>query len=129
MDHAPVARPPFIRVTLPQRTRSDGVPGGTAAQPDASGTLATVPSDWEHDVRRRLAAGEDHALNEVYEQYSSFVYGLALRVIGDPRAAEDIAQDVFVFVWEHPEAFDPARVAANLARDTRAPARRRLRAA
>ncbi len=37
------------------------------------------------------------------------MYGLALRVIGDPRAAEDIARDVFLFVWERPEAFDPAR--------------------
>jgi RNA polymerase sigma factor (sigma-70 family) len=82
---------------------------GSPAQPDLSPALAAVPSDWEHDVRDRLAAGEDHALNEVYEQYSSFVYGLALRVIGDPRAAEDIAQDVFLFVWERPEAFDPAR--------------------
>jgi RNA polymerase sigma factor (sigma-70 family) len=82
---------------------------GTAAQPDLSSAPATVPSDWEHDVRDRLAGGDDRALNEVYEQYSSFVYGLALRVIGDPRAAEDIAQDVFLFVWERPEAFDPAR--------------------
>jgi RNA polymerase sigma factor (sigma-70 family) len=84
-------------------------PVGTAAQPDISPRLATAPSDWEHDVRDRLAAGEERALNEVYEQYSSFVYGLALRVIGDPRAAEDIARDVFLFVWERPEAFDPAR--------------------
>jgi RNA polymerase sigma factor (sigma-70 family) len=82
---------------------------GTADQPDLSSAPATSPSDWEHDVRDRLAAGDDRALNEVYEQYSSFVYGLALRVIGDPRAAEDIAQDVFLFVWERPEAFDPAR--------------------
>lgn len=82
---------------------------GTAPQPDLGAGLGAVPSDWEHEVRRRLATGEEQALTEVYEQYSSFVYGLALRVIGDPRAAEDVAQDVFLFVWERPEAFDPTR--------------------
>src|SRR5262245_33723940 len=66
-------------------------------------------SDWERAVRDRLASGDDSALGEVYDQYSSFVYGLAVRVIGDTRAAEDVSQDVFLHLWEHPEAFDPAR--------------------
>jgi len=56
-----------------------------------------------------LIAGEEGALNEIYDQFSSFVYGLALRVIGDARAAEDVSQDVFVSVWERPDAFDPHR--------------------
>jgi RNA polymerase sigma-70 factor (ECF subfamily) len=73
-------------------------------------TEMVVPtSDWEAAVRTRLLAGEDAALGEVYDQYSSFVYGLAQRVIGDPRAAEDVSQEVFLHIWEHPEAFDPAR--------------------
>src|SRR6185312_13508699 len=45
----------------------------------------------------------------VYDQYSSFVYGLAVRVIGDQRAAEDVSQDVFVGFWQRPAAFDPDR--------------------
>ena len=49
------------------------------------------------------------ALAEIYDQYASFVYGLALRVIGDARAAEDVSQDVFVGLWERPAAFDPDR--------------------
>jgi RNA polymerase sigma factor (sigma-70 family) len=66
-------------------------------------------SDWEVGVRARLLAGDDDALADVYDQYSSFVYGLAVRVIGEGRAAEDVSQEVFLHVWEHPEAFDPAR--------------------
>jgi RNA polymerase sigma-70 factor (ECF subfamily) len=65
--------------------------------------------DWELSVRKRMASGDESALTEVYDQYASFVYGLALRVIGDPRAAEDVSQDVFVAIWERPEAFDPER--------------------
>jgi RNA polymerase sigma-70 factor (ECF subfamily) len=66
-------------------------------------------SAWERAVRARLADGDDAALGEVYDQYSSFVFGLAQRVIGDARAAEDVSQDVFLHVWEHPDAFDPER--------------------
>jgi RNA polymerase sigma-70 factor, ECF subfamily len=67
------------------------------------------PSDWEPSVRARLEARDEAALGEVYDQYSSFVYGLALRVIRDARAAEDVSQEVFLHIWEHPEAFDPER--------------------
>ena len=72
-------------------------------------TRVVVSSDWERDVRQRLVANDEAALAEIYDQYASFVYGLALRVIGDARAAEDVSQDVFVGLWERPAAFDPDR--------------------
>jgi RNA polymerase sigma-70 factor (ECF subfamily) len=78
------------------------VPAGFRAASEASGS-------WEREVRLRLLAGDHAALAEVYDQYSSLVYGLAYRVIGDARAAEDVSQDVFVGLWERPDAFDPSR--------------------
>src|SRR5690349_22429715 len=64
---------------------------------------------WEQAVRARLVARDECALADLYDQFGSFVYGLSARVIGDRRAAEDVTQDVFLYVWEHPEAFDPQR--------------------
>ena len=81
----------------------------SARQHDRSAPARAVPSQWETDIRRRLAAREEGALGEVYDQYASFVFGLALRVIGEQRGAEDVSQEVFVSVWERPEAFDPGR--------------------
>jgi RNA polymerase sigma factor (sigma-70 family) len=72
------------------------------ARPVAAGT-------WERDVRERLVGGDGAALAEIYDQYSSFVYGLALRVIGDACAAEDVSQDVFIALWDRPATFDPER--------------------
>jgi RNA polymerase sigma-70 factor (ECF subfamily) len=66
-------------------------------------------SDWEREMGTRLTARDDTALADLYDQYGSFVYGLAARVINDRRAAEDVTQDVFLYVWEHPDAFDPER--------------------
>jgi RNA polymerase sigma factor (sigma-70 family) len=72
-------------------------------------TWARAPGEWERAVRGRLIASEPDALAEVYDQYASFVFGLARRVIGEPRGAEDVTQEVFVALWERPEIFDPAR--------------------
>src|SRR3712207_5255431 len=64
---------------------------------------------WETSVVARVAAGDDAALAEIYDQYAGSVYGLVLRVTRDQTAAEDITQDVFVWFWEHSDRFQPAR--------------------
>ena len=66
-------------------------------------------TSWELSLRQRLLAGDESALSEIYDQYSSFVFGLAARVTNDRRAAEDVTQEVFVTVWERPAVFDPER--------------------
>ena len=66
-------------------------------------------TSWELSLRQRLLAGDESALSEIYDQYSSFVFGLACRVTNDRRAAEDVTQEVFVGVWERPAVFDPER--------------------
>ena len=64
---------------------------------------------WEQCTRERLIAGDEAALGECYDQFASFVYGLILRVVRDPKAAEDITQDVFLCLWEKPAIFDPEK--------------------
>src|SRR2546421_1941504 len=79
--------------------------------PRRAGSRMTVVEGtaWEHDVKERLIARDPGALTEMYDQFGSYVFGLAARVIGDRRAAEDVTQDVFLSMWERPEAFDPER--------------------
>jgi RNA polymerase sigma-70 factor (ECF subfamily) len=61
------------------------------------------------ELAARLVAGDESALTEAYERYSGLVFGLARRVLADETMAEEVTQEVFVFLWEHPERFDPAR--------------------
>lgn len=63
----------------------------------------------ERSLAHRLVAGDEAALGELYDLHSAFVHGLALRVIGDRQAAEDITQDVFVRFWQDPTRYDPDR--------------------
>ncbi len=56
----------------------------------------------------RLAAGDDRALADVFDQLAPSVYGGALRVLGNGSAAQDVVQDVFVELWRHPDRYNPA---------------------
>ncbi|MEV4314404.1 sigma factor [Actinocrispum sp. NPDC049592] len=61
------------------------------------------------EVHRRIVYGDEDALAEVYTSYSRMVFTVALRVIRDPGAAEDVTQDVFAYLWDRPLSFDPGR--------------------
>ena len=57
----------------------------------------------------RLAAGDEAALGPLYDRYGKLVYSLALRVVRDPAAAEEVTQEVFVRLWRNAASFEPAR--------------------
>jgi len=91
LDERPTAQ--AIREYCPPRA-------GRASVRGVGGTDAVLAA--------RLAAGDDHALAEVFDALAYSVYGSALRVLGDTSAAQDVVQDVFVELWAHPGRYDPA---------------------
>lgn len=56
-----------------------------------------------------VARGDEAAFRSVYEQTSAAVYGLARRVVRDPARAEEVAQEVFLQVWQTAPRFDASR--------------------
>ena len=56
-----------------------------------------------------VRAGDQQAMGELYDRYSSLIYSIALRVLGDTGAAEDVLQEVFMQLWRKPAVFDAAR--------------------
>lgn len=63
----------------------------------------------DRDILARLGAQDLAALEELYDRYRSMAYGLALRITGDPTAAEDVVQDAFLGVWRHADRYAAAR--------------------
>jgi RNA polymerase sigma-70 factor (ECF subfamily) len=56
-----------------------------------------------------IARFREDALAEAYRRHGGAVFGLARRVGGDSTMAEEVAQEVFLRLWNHPDRFDPAR--------------------
>ena len=48
-------------------------------------------------------------LNALFDQYSRLVLGIACRVLGDPNEAEDVVQEVFLYLYRKSELFNPSR--------------------
>lgn len=45
----------------------------------------------------------------LYDRYAPVVYSVALRVLADAGAAEDVLQEVFLQLWRKPHSFDASR--------------------
>jgi RNA polymerase sigma-70 factor, ECF subfamily len=56
-----------------------------------------------------IRSGDENAMAKLYDRYSSIVYSVALRVLGDTGAAEDVLQEVFMQLWRNPGVFDSSR--------------------
>jgi RNA polymerase sigma-70 factor, ECF subfamily len=61
------------------------------------------------ELGEQLAAGNTHALEQLYDRYGTLSYSLAVRLLGDPAKAEDVVQDVFLRLWNGAGQFDTAR--------------------
>lgn len=58
---------------------------------------------------QRVVDGDEAALASLYDRYSGVVYSVALRVLRDANAAEEILQDIFYRFWRQASSFDPTR--------------------
>lgn len=53
--------------------------------------------------------GDESAFGSVYDAVGDAVFGLVRRVLRDPARSEEIAQEVFLQVWQNAPRFDPSR--------------------
>jgi len=54
----------------------------------------------------RVARADSQAFDQLYDEVSAAVYGLARRVVRDPTRSEDVTQEVFLEVWRKAPQFD-----------------------
>jgi len=66
-------------------------------------------------VRTRDAA----AFEALYDAHHRLVYGIAIRILGDAGAAEDVTQAVFLKIWTAPDRFESGNFAGWIARVAR----------
>lgn len=57
----------------------------------------------------QVAHGEGSALETLYDRYASLVLGIALKILGDRAAAEDVLQETFWRVWRSASSYQSQR--------------------
>jgi RNA polymerase sigma-70 factor (ECF subfamily) len=68
---------------------------------------STVQADGR--ILAGLRSSDPAALEDLYALHGPLVYRVALRVVGDAEAAQDVVQEVFVYVWRNAQRYDDAR--------------------
>jgi RNA polymerase sigma-70 factor (ECF subfamily) len=61
--------------------------------------------DLDLDLLRRMKAGDDDAVRELYARHGQRLYAYALRLTNDPATAEDVTQNTLVTVWRTANKF------------------------
>ena len=56
-----------------------------------------------------IARYNGDAFAEAYRRHAGAVFGLAQRLLWERALAEEMVQEIFLRLWEHPERFDQAR--------------------
>jgi RNA polymerase sigma-70 factor (ECF subfamily) len=63
----------------------------------------------DNDLLRQMLAGDEDALAQLYRRRQASVYRFALQMSGSKSIAEDVTQEVFLFLMRQGHVFDPAR--------------------
>ncbi|MGH7235848.1 MAG: sigma-70 family RNA polymerase sigma factor [Nitrospiraceae bacterium] len=70
--------------------------------------LRADEQEWGQLIAQ-TAQGDQAALAALYDRTSSQVYGVALKILGDREAAEEVTLDVYTQVWRQAHKYDESR--------------------
>ena len=57
----------------------------------------------------RIASGDERAFAALYDELAPTLYGIVLRIVGDPAQSEEVTQEVFVELWREAAHLDSTR--------------------
>lgn len=83
-------------------------PGQSPDPPVRSATNQVDPErKLIEELIGRMAAGNQGALADFYDRFSSTLYGLAVRILKDEMESEDVLQDAFIYIWNKAATYNP----------------------
>jgi RNA polymerase sigma-70 factor (ECF subfamily) len=78
--------------------------------PEAPSSVLATTADAQ--LIAAVAAGGPTAMEVFYDRFAPLVHAIALRMLSDRTAAEELVEDVFVELWRRAATYDPARGSA-----------------
>jgi RNA polymerase sigma-70 factor (ECF subfamily) len=77
--------------------------GGAESVPISATELA------DEAVMGRIQQGDREALGILFERYSRLVFGICARILRDGSEAQELVQDIFLYVFKKGQKFDPSK--------------------
>lgn len=74
-----------------------------------AGTINSPSASQDDALLARVRNGDEQAMAALYDRYAKVIYSVALRVLRDRGAAEDVMQEVLMQVWRSPDGFEATR--------------------
>ena len=75
----------------------------------ADGAKPTDKSRRLAGLLAQVALGNQPAFGQLYRETSAHLYGIAVRILKDGAAAEEVLQEAFVNVWHHAGSYAAAK--------------------
>jgi RNA polymerase sigma-70 factor, ECF subfamily len=102
--------------TLLRGALSRGV-WSNSASPEAMSEDRTLERGPEPDalaaddvvIIERVRSGDEQALGLIYDRYARLVMGVGLRILHDSSEAQELVQEVFLYVFRKSQDFDAAK--------------------
>lgn len=66
----------------------------------------------DEDMIRAIQAGDESAICRAMDRYSKLLWSIASAVLSKTASVQDIEEcvaDAFIYLWQHPEKYDPGR--------------------
>ena len=83
---------------------------GPAGQTPTVGDLGVAIAD--EDLLALISKGDQHALGDLFRRHAQLIRGIATRILRDPAEAEDLVQDLFLFIQRRCVIFDSSKGSA-----------------
>jgi RNA polymerase sigma-70 factor (ECF subfamily) len=101
----------------PRPSGSTGIPvGGLPERNGRGNTSPGVPAAAEsrdHELLRRMAAGDEAALAALYDRWSTLVHSVAVHVLADADDAAEVVEEVFWQAWRQASDYQEGRGAVS----------------
>ena len=98
----------YARLIAPRHDEGSQVVNDAKPRRFRSVDATTAPAALG-DLIQLVARGDEAAFGRLYDELAGSVFGLARRVVRDPARAEEVAQEVFLQVWQTAHRYDPKR--------------------
>ena len=109
---APGARmtgmPATDRPSAPRRSSAIGAPVGEPGLVGPAATQLPTRAPTTSASSSPIARYNADAFAEAYRRHAGAVFALALRLLWERMLAEEMVQEIFLRLWEHPDRFDQA---------------------